>query len=84
MTLRHLIAFGLSGLLISRAPATAQALLGDEVEVVVTYENRKLLPLPYVEIEIRQDQITEPAGQVAWAERLARLLPAAYAQFLRQ
>jgi predicted N-formylglutamate amidohydrolase len=40
--------------------------------------------LPYVEIEIRQDQITEPAGQVAWAERLARLLPAAYAQFLRQ
>jgi predicted N-formylglutamate amidohydrolase len=35
--------------------------------------------LPYVEIEIRQDLITEPAGQAAWAERLARLLPAAYA-----
>src|SRR5215471_14342171 len=31
--------------------------------------------LPYVEIEIRQDQITDPAGQTAWAERLARLLP---------
>jgi predicted N-formylglutamate amidohydrolase len=35
--------------------------------------------LPHVEIEIRQDQITEPAGQAAWARRLARLLPAAYA-----
>ena len=37
--------------------------------------------LPYVEIEIRQDLIAEPAGQAAWAERLARLLPAAYAEF---
>jgi predicted N-formylglutamate amidohydrolase len=37
--------------------------------------------LPYVEIEIRQDLITKPAGQSAWAERLARLLPAAYNQF---
>ena len=40
--------------------------------------------LPYVEIEIRQDQIREPAGQAAWAQRLARLLPAAYAKFLRR
>jgi hypothetical protein len=40
--------------------------------------------LPYVEIEIRQDQITEAAGQRDWAERLARLLPAAYAEFLRR
>jgi predicted N-formylglutamate amidohydrolase len=40
--------------------------------------------LPHVEIEIRQDQIAEPAGQTAWAERLARLLPAAYSEFLRQ
>ena len=31
--------------------------------------------LPHVEIEIRQDLIAEPAGQAAWAERLARLLP---------
>jgi len=38
--------------------------------------------LPYVEVEIRQDQIAEPAGQAAWAERLARVLPAAYAEFL--
>jgi predicted N-formylglutamate amidohydrolase len=40
--------------------------------------------LPHVEIEIRQDLITEPAGQRKWAERLGRLLPAAYAAFLRR
>src|SRR6516165_11001884 len=38
--------------------------------------------LPHVEIEIRQDQIADPTGQAAWAERLARLLPAAYSEFL--
>jgi predicted N-formylglutamate amidohydrolase len=36
--------------------------------------------LPHVEIEIRQDLITDSAGQTAWAERLARLLPIAYSQ----
>lgn len=35
--------------------------------------------LPYVEIEIRQDLISDAAGQQAWAERLARLLPQALA-----
>ncbi|HXC90571.1 MAG TPA: N-formylglutamate amidohydrolase [Stellaceae bacterium] len=40
--------------------------------------------LPHVEIEIRQDLIADPAGQAVWAERLARLLPAAYAAFQRQ
>jgi predicted N-formylglutamate amidohydrolase len=40
--------------------------------------------LPHVEIEIRQDLITGPAGQKEWAERLGRLLPAAYAAFLRR
>jgi predicted N-formylglutamate amidohydrolase len=40
--------------------------------------------VPHVEIEIRQDLITEPAGQREWAERLGRLLPAAYAAFLRR
>ena len=33
--------------------------------------------IPHVEIEIRQDLIADPGGQHAWAERLARLLPAA-------
>jgi predicted N-formylglutamate amidohydrolase len=31
--------------------------------------------LPHVELEIRQDLIADAAGQQAWAERLARLLP---------
>jgi predicted N-formylglutamate amidohydrolase len=39
--------------------------------------------LPCVEIEIRQDLIAEPAGQAAWAARLARLLPAAWEAFGR-
>jgi predicted N-formylglutamate amidohydrolase len=30
--------------------------------------------LAHVEIEIRQDLITEPAGQAVWGERMARLL----------
>jgi len=33
--------------------------------------------IPCVEIEIRQDLIDAPAAQNAWAQRLARLLPAA-------
>jgi predicted N-formylglutamate amidohydrolase len=40
--------------------------------------------LPHVEIEIRQDLITDPAGQREWAGRLARLLPTAYAEILRR
>jgi predicted N-formylglutamate amidohydrolase len=40
--------------------------------------------LPHVEIEIRQDLLADPAGQAAWARRLARLLPAAWAEFRRQ
>jgi predicted N-formylglutamate amidohydrolase len=40
--------------------------------------------LPHVEIEIRQDLITEPAGQREWAKRLARTLPAAYTEFQRR
>jgi predicted N-formylglutamate amidohydrolase len=39
--------------------------------------------LPHVEIEVRQDLIANPAGQREWAERLARLLPTAYAQHQR-
>jgi predicted N-formylglutamate amidohydrolase len=49
--------------------------------VPVHGERRGLL---HVEIEIRQDLITDSAGQKEWAERLARLLPAAYGQLLRQ
>lgn len=37
--------------------------------------------LPHIEIEIRQDLITHPAGQAEWAARLARLLPEAWQIF---
>jgi predicted N-formylglutamate amidohydrolase len=37
--------------------------------------------IPHVEIEIRQDLITAPEGQAAWAKRLTRLLPRALARF---
>ncbi len=30
---------------------------------------------PYAELEVRQDLIADPAGQDAWADRLARILP---------
>ncbi len=33
--------------------------------------------VPHVELEIRQDLIADDTGQIAWAARLARLLPAA-------
>ena len=35
--------------------------------------------LDYVELEIRQDLIGHEAGQIAWAQRLARLIPQAAA-----
>ncbi len=34
--------------------------------------------LPYLELEIRQDLIEDPAGQAAFAARLARLIPRAF------
>jgi predicted N-formylglutamate amidohydrolase len=37
--------------------------------------------VPYLELEIRQDLIAEAAGQRAWAKRLARLIPQAWARF---
>ena len=37
--------------------------------------------LPYLELEIRQDLIADPAGQSEWAARLIRLLPQVWAEF---
>jgi predicted N-formylglutamate amidohydrolase len=39
---------------------------------IVTHGEKR--GLAHVELEVRQDLITEPAGQRAWAERLARVL----------
>jgi predicted N-formylglutamate amidohydrolase len=48
--------------------------------IVVHGERRGL---PHVELELRQDLITDEAGQAAWAARLAALLGAHQATFLR-
>lgn len=50
--------------------------VNDDIDyaVPVHAEARGLL---HVELEIRQDLITRPDGQAAWADRLARLLPEA-------
>ena len=50
-----------------------------DYSIPVHGERRGLL---HVGIEIRQDLITEERGQAEWAERLARLLPLAYAEAL--
>jgi predicted N-formylglutamate amidohydrolase len=56
--------------------------VGDNAPYAITENSDYSIPthgeqrgLPHVEIEIRQDLIAETAGQHAWAERLARLLP---------
>ena len=38
--------------------------------------------LHHIAVEIRQDLISDEAGQRAWAERMARLLPVAYREIL--
>jgi predicted N-formylglutamate amidohydrolase len=65
--------------------------VGDNAPYAITDASDYTVPvhgegrgLPHVEIEIRQDLITDPAGQRQWAERLARLLPAAYDALLRR
>jgi len=45
---------------------------------VVVYGERR--GIPHVEIEIRQDLLSDPAGQQEWAKRFARLLPEACAE----
>jgi predicted N-formylglutamate amidohydrolase len=52
--------------------------LGDESDYTVPV-HAEARGLPYVELEIRQDLIAEAGGQAEWAERLARLLPLAWA-----
>lgn len=58
------------------------AITGDSDYTVPVHGERR--GLPHVEIEIRQDQIADEAGQQQWAQRLARLLPAAYAEISRE
>jgi predicted N-formylglutamate amidohydrolase len=59
--------------------------VGDQAPYLVTDATDYTIPvhaerrgLHHVAIEIRQDLIADAAGQRAWADRLARLLPRAY------
>ena len=63
--------------------------VGDNQPYFVSDETDYTIPrhgegrgLPHVEIEIRQDLITEEAGQVEWARRICRVLQAAEAAYL--
>ena len=63
--------------------------VGDNQPYFVSDETDYTIPrhgeargLPHVEIEIRQDLITEEAGQVEWARRMCRVLQAAEAAYL--
>jgi predicted N-formylglutamate amidohydrolase len=57
-------------------------IIGDNEPYYVTDETDYTIPvhaerrgLPYLELEVRQDMIADPAGQADWAALLAELLP---------
>lgn len=52
--------------------------VSDETDYTIPVHGEKR-GLPHVEIEVRQDLVREPAGQAAWAERIAAALTAAAA-----
>ncbi len=65
--------------------------VGDNAPYRVSDETDYTIPvhgerrgLPHVEIELRQDLIGAAAGQLQWAERLARLLAAADARLIKE
>ena len=76
----------LANSLLARLRSEGDLVVGENQPYRVTDQTDYTVPvhgerrgLPHVEIEIRQDLIADAVGQAAWAERLARLLPAAYA-----
>lgn len=74
----------LAAIMLDLLRAEGDLVVGDNAPYAITDTSDYTVPvhgegrgLPHVEIEIRQDLIAEPAGQDAWAARLARLLPLA-------
>lgn len=64
--------------------AEGDLVVGDNEPYSISDETDYTIPvhgecrgIPHVELEIRQDLILDAAGQMAWADRLARLLPIA-------
>jgi predicted N-formylglutamate amidohydrolase len=78
-----------AGLVLDTLRAEADLLIGDNEPYFVSDETDYTVPrhgeargLPHVEIEIRQDLISDDAGQDEWAERICRALRAAEYTFL--
>ncbi len=76
----------LSELLLAGLRAEEGLIVGDNEPYFVSDETDYTIPvhgerrfIPHALIEIRQDLIADEAGQRDWADRLARLLPQAYA-----
>ena len=71
----------LAGIMLDLLRAEGDLTVGENEPYALTQDSDYSIPthgagrgLPHLEIEIRQDLIATPAGQVAWAERFARLL----------
>ena len=80
-----------AGLVLDALRGESGVVVGDNQPYFVSDETDYTIPrhgerraLPHVEIEIRQDLISEEAGQEVWAGRLCRVLQAAEATFLRR
>ncbi|GAN53221.1 N-formylglutamate amidohydrolase [Tanticharoenia sakaeratensis] len=78
----------LTSIMLELLRAEGDLCVGDNEPYVLTDTSDYTVPLhaearglPYLEVEIRQDLIADEAGQCAWADRLARLLPIAWARF---
>jgi predicted N-formylglutamate amidohydrolase len=79
-----------AGLVLHALRREPDVIVGDNQPYFVSDETDYTIPrhgeargLPHVEIEIRQDLITDEAGQDEWAERICRVLRVAEAEFLR-
>jgi predicted N-formylglutamate amidohydrolase len=77
----------LAAIMLDLFRAEGDLAVGDNAPYAITDNSDYTVPthgeargLAHVEIEIRQDLIADPAGQQAWATRLARLLPIADAR----
>jgi predicted N-formylglutamate amidohydrolase len=78
-----------AGLVLEALRREPGVVVGDNQPYFVSDETDYTIPrhgegrgLPHVEIEIRQDLISEEAGQFAWGRRICRVLQAAEAAYL--
>jgi predicted N-formylglutamate amidohydrolase len=78
-----------AGLVLDRLRSEAGLVIGDNEPYFVSDETDYTIPrhgeargLPHVEIEIRQDLVSDDAGQAQWAQRITRALLDAERAFL--